>query len=103
MKLITVLACSVFYFIPAMACYNESHINKSGKQTNRVEPMALFYNEPDKAEAKSFLAEYDLPKIKTYDKDIQSDIAVNLGYLGRYTEALDILKNYKPLTPKITI
>jgi len=100
MKLIIVLACSVFYFIPAIACYNESHINKSGKQTNRVEPMALFYNEPDKAEAKSFLAKYDLAKIKTYEKDIQSDIAVNLGYLGRYTEALDILKKLQAAYPE---
>jgi tetratricopeptide (TPR) repeat protein len=62
--------------------------------------MALFYNEPDKAEAKSFLAKYDLAKIKTYDKDIQSDIAVNLGYLGRYTEALDILKKLQAAYPE---
>lgn len=92
MKLIVVFAFTVIYFTPVLACYNESHINKSGKQTNRVEPMALFYNEPDKAAAKSFLAKYDLAKLNTYDKDIQSDIAVNLGYLGRYTEAMDILK-----------
>lgn len=99
MKLIFVFAFIVIYFTPSIACYNESHIIKSGKQTNRVEPMALFYNEPDKAEAKSFLAKYDLAKIKTYEKDIQSDIAVNLGYLGRYTEALDILKKLQAAHP----
>jgi len=92
MKLIIVIVFTAIYFTPVLACYNESHVNKSGKQTNRVEPMALFYNEPDKAEAKSFLAKYNLTALKTYDKDIQSDIAVNLGYLGRYQEALDIFK-----------
>lgn len=100
MKLIIVFVFTAIYFTPVLACYNESHVNKSGKQTNRVEPMALFYNEPDKAEAKSFLAKYNLTELKTYDKDIQSDIAVNLGYLGRYQEALDILKKLQAAYPE---
>ncbi len=99
MKLIIVFAFTVIYFTPALACYNESHINRRGKQTNRVEPMALFYNEPDKAEATSFLTKYDLNKLNSYDKDIQSDIAVNLGYLGRYQEALEILKKLQVKNP----
>ena len=100
MKLIIVIVFTAIYFTPVLACYNESHVNKSGKQTNRVEPMALFYNEPDKAEANSFLAKYNLTALKTYDKDIQSDIAVNLGYLGRYQEALDILKKLQAAHPE---
>jgi tetratricopeptide (TPR) repeat protein len=99
MKLITALAFTVFSLLPSHACYNETHVNKNGKQTNRVEPMALFYNEPDKAEARKFLAGYDLAKIKEYDKDIQSDMAVNLGYLGRYDEALVILKRLQLAFP----
>ncbi len=99
MKLIIVFVFTAIYFTPVLACYNESHVNKSGKQTKRVEPMALFYNEPDKAEAKSFLAKYNLTALKTYDKEIQSDIAVNLGYLGRYPEALDILKKLQQKYP----
>ena len=64
MKLITVLTLTVLSFLPSHACYNETHVNRNGKQTNRSEPMTLFYNEPDKAEAGNFLAVYDLHKIK---------------------------------------
>jgi len=100
MKLIIFLSFLVITFVPLHACYNETHINKNGKNTNRSEPMALFYNEPDKVEARSFLAKYDLARLKDYDKDIQSDIAVNLSYLGRYSEALDILKKLQAAHPE---
>lgn len=91
MKLILALSFLILQQLPLGACYNESHINKNGSNNKRSEPMALFYNEPDKEEATKFLAKYELTKIKNYDADTQSDIAVNLSYLGRYTEALDIL------------
>jgi tetratricopeptide (TPR) repeat protein len=83
----------VLLFFPVVwACYNEMHIDKNGKSTNRHEPMNYYYNEPDKKTAKKFLAKYDLKKIPTYPSDEQSDIAVNLAYLGRYDEALYILR-----------
>ena len=99
MKLIIALSFFLFLQLPLDACYNESHVNKNGNSGRRSEPMALFYNEPDKEEATKFLAQYELTKIKTYDADTQSDIAVNLGYLGRYTEALEILKRLQKEHP----
>lgn len=99
MKLIFVLSLLVCYHLPVMACYNETHVNKNGKSTTRSEPMALFYNEPDKEEATKYLAKYELSKITSYDSDTQSDIAVNLGYLGRYAEALEILVRLQQANP----
>lgn len=99
MKLILVLSFLVLLQLPLDACYNETHVNKNGKSTIRSEPMALFYNEPDKKVATEYLANHDLTKIKTYDADTQSDIAVNLGYLGRYTEAVEILKRLQKENP----
>lgn len=99
MKLILVLSFFVCYHLPALACYNESHVTKNGSNNRRSEPMALFYNEPDKEEATKYLAKYELSKITTYDTDTQSDIAVNLGYLGRYAEALEILVRLQKANP----
>lgn len=99
MRLILVLSFLVSYYLPVSACYNEKHVNKNGKSTIRSEPMALFYNEPDKEEATKYLAKYELSKITTYDTDTQSDIAVNLGYLGRYAEALEILVRLQKANP----
>lgn len=99
MKLIFVLSLLVCYHLPVMACYNETHVNKNGKRTIRSEPMALFYNEPDKEEATKYLANYELSKITSYDTDTQSDIAVNLSYLGRYAEALEILVRLQKANP----
>lgn len=99
MKLIIALSFLMLLQLPLGACYNETHVNKNGKSTIRSEPMALFYNEPDKKVATEYLANHDLTKIKTYDADIQSDIAVNLGYLGRYAEALEILNRLQKEHP----
>lgn len=99
MKLIIALSFLMLLQLPLGACYNETHVNKNGKSTIRSEPMALFYNEPDKKVATEYLANHDLTKIKTYDADTQSDIAVNLGYLGRYSEALEILNRLQKEHP----
>lgn len=79
-------------FFTAIACYNETHINKNGKVTGRSEPFFGFYDSPDTARATAFIANHDLSKIHTYDVDTQSDLAVNFAYLGRYKEALTILR-----------
>lgn len=99
MKLILALSFFVFLQLPLDACYNESHVNKNGNSGRRSEPMALFYNEPDTEAANEFLVKYELTKIKTYDADTQSDIAVNLGYIGHYTDALEILKRLQKEHP----
>lgn len=74
------------------ACYNETHIMKNGKVSERSDPMAVFYDRPDQDAATTFLNRYDLKKVEQYSKDEQSDIAVNLAYLARYDEALSILE-----------
>ncbi len=99
MKLILVLSFFVCYHLPALACYNETHVTKNGSSNRRSEPMALFYNEPDKEEATKYLANYELSKLTSYDTDTQSDIAVNLGYLGRYADALEILVRLQKANP----
>jgi tetratricopeptide (TPR) repeat protein len=81
-----------------LACLNESHKDKYGETHSRDEHFFV-YNEPDKAAANKFLSKYDLNKLEEYDKDIQSDIAVNLIYLGKHAEALIILKKLQKANP----
>lgn len=76
----------------ARACYNEVHVVKNGETSQRSYPMSVFYNEPDTETATTFLNHYQLDKLEQYTKDEQSDIAVNMAYLGRYPEALAILE-----------
>ncbi|MBL7731413.1 MAG: tetratricopeptide repeat protein [Chitinophagaceae bacterium] len=92
MKRIVLLLIIQSAITTVFACYNETHITKDGKTSSRSDPMHTFYNEPDKRSATEFLNKYDLSKPQQYDKDVQSDIAVNLAYLGRYEEALAILE-----------
>jgi tetratricopeptide (TPR) repeat protein len=99
MKKIISLTIALIVSIVATPCYNEAHLDKTGKQTSRSEPMGPFYNEPDKHSANEFLTKYDLNNIEQYDKDIQSDIAVNLSYLGKYQQALDMLKRLQKKHP----
>lgn len=83
----------------SLACLNESHKDKYGEVHIRDEHF-MVYNEPDKKEATEFLNKYDLTKLEQYDKDVQSDVAVNLSYLGRYNEALEILKRLQKKYPE---
>jgi hypothetical protein len=88
-----------FSFLSAIACYNATHINKSGKVTTAQFPLNEFYDSPDKEGAKRFIARYDLTKLTTYSVDDQSDLAVNMAYLGEYDKALLILRRLQKENP----
>ncbi len=96
-KALLLVVITVFVKI-SMACLNETHKDKYGRVHIRDEQF-MVYNEPDKASATAFLAKYDLNKLDQYDKDVQSDIAVNLTYIGKYDKALSILKKLQKANP----
>jgi tetratricopeptide (TPR) repeat protein len=99
MKKFIALLSGVIAYSVAIACLNETHKDKYGKTHTRDETV-FFYNEPDKKSADKFLKKYDLTKVEQYTQDDQSDIAVNLNYLGRYQEALTILKRLQKEYPE---
>ncbi len=100
LRITLVFILKSFSFFAAIACYNETHINKSGKITERSDPLSGFYDSPDITSAKEFIAKYDLNNLTDYNVDIQSDIAVNLAYLGKYNEALTILRRLQKANPQ---
>lgn len=83
----------------SFACINEYHIDKYNRQHSRHEKTPVFYNSPDIAGATRFLSKYDPQQIEQYDKEIQSDIAVNLLYVGKKEEALSILRRLQKKYP----
>jgi tetratricopeptide (TPR) repeat protein len=99
MKKIIILLSAIVCYSIAIACYNEKHLDKQGKQTRRSDPLDHYYNEPDKSSAREFLNKYDVNKLEQYDKDIQSDIAVNLSYIGKPVQAVEILKRLQKKYP----
>jgi tetratricopeptide (TPR) repeat protein len=98
MKKFIALLIAVAIVKATIACLNETHTDKYGNTHIRDKPL-MFYNGPDKKNAAEYLKKYDLNKIGQYDKDVQSDIAVQLDYLGRYDEALTILKRLQQQYP----
>lgn len=97
-KIILIIGClSCYYTINA--CYNESHYDKKGKPTERYEPFSGFYHLPDTARANEYIKEHPLSRITAYDWEMQSDIAVNLAYLGRPDESLQILSRLQRAMP----
>lgn len=86
-------------YLATTACYNETFVDHHGKQTSRHSSMPVFYNEPNKVAATIFLTKYDLRQIEKYNNSEQSDIAVNLAYLGKYEESLAILRRLQKTNP----
>jgi tetratricopeptide (TPR) repeat protein len=97
-KTIWLLALLSFFYT-SIACYNEHHVTKNGISGMRSDPGTNFFNEPDKDAARTFLAKYDLSNVDQYYSDVQSDIAINLAYLGRYQESLQILRRLQRIHP----
>jgi tetratricopeptide (TPR) repeat protein len=99
MKKFIALLFGIIVYSVAIACLNETHKNKYGNTSIRDGHFSV-YNEPNKKSANEFLKKYDLTKVEQYNHDDQSDIAVNLNYLGRYQEALSILKRLQKEYPE---
>lgn len=97
-KIILIITC-IAYYHTGIACYNEAHFDKKGKQTGRDLPFSGFFNSPDTGSAKEYLDQHPLSKINSYDWETQSDIAVKLAYLGRLSESLQILRRLQRSMP----
>jgi tetratricopeptide (TPR) repeat protein len=99
MKKVFLLLIAAIAVNICMACLNEFHKDKYGNVHESGREGLVLYNEPDKKAATEFLAKYDLNKLSQYNKEVQSDIAVNLMYLGKQKEALAILIKLQKANP----
>lgn len=82
-------------------CLNEYGINLAGKSNMYMhEELPYFSRTFDKAAAEKFIARYDLKTLPLTSYERRSDVAVHLCHLGRYDEALVILRELYRHYPK---
>lgn len=86
-------------FVTTNACLNEKHVTIHGKHTIVEDGFPVFYKDQNKQWAEEFLGKFDLARVPAYTMEDQSDIAVNLTYLGRFDEALTILRRLQKKYP----
>jgi tetratricopeptide (TPR) repeat protein len=79
----------------AFACYNEyTQQNLAGKENTYLHfGLPQFFRSFDLAFSEKFIAAYNLSTLPVTDFKTRSDISVHLCRLGRYTEALVILRD----------